>query len=224
MGKGVGVVAGVLIAVLSGTLLYRRAQHADHHAKSKASVSDEDISRGDEPALPSTPVGIGADTFPADSGERPKLVRSFETRKQAAAEPTAREPRDQFTRENEERPQNSGTGVTAEDLNLLDSTMRSQPLDSSAARLVREHLNEALPKSDFPGVSVSKIDCSVNLCRIDLESETGAVEGPRVIAQLATMAPHGGVVITTKPDLVGGAGKAVAFIAKEGTTLPHFER
>jgi len=126
------------------------------------------------------------------------------------------------------RPQlagsNSGSGLA-----FLAEALRASTRDTWRERALREQIEKSFAH-DAASVELRMLQCNADLCRVDLALAASAdagkdafVDMSEIMQRLATMAPHGDMVITTN-SAVAENGTAVAFIARYGTVLPHTER
>jgi hypothetical protein len=105
-------------------------------------------------------------------------------------------------------------------LNRLEAAALAEPRDTSAEHHLREQLVTAISTDKFPGLVVRDVNCSAAVCRVSAEATTNMrPESWSIVEALSTMAPHGGVLATTDPDLIGER-KVIAFIGRVGSRLP----
>ena len=188
------------------------ARHGDGETHAVATLRDSESKR-------SAPQGS------AFARRRPALVLEDSRRGLAGISPYGSEIVTRSSAVYDELPSdNRRKGLDHNGLNRLEAAASAGPRDTSAEHRLREQLATAMSPDKFPGLVVQNVNCSDAICRVSAEASTSASpESWSIVQALSTMAPHGGVLATTNPDLIGER-KVIAFIARAGSRLPFATR
>jgi hypothetical protein len=124
----------------------------------------------------------------------------------------------------DERNAQARTRIAAREENLQTS-FQSEPIDASWSQSTTRQLKDAVAAKLSDRSSVTSLECRTSTCRLEMKNEDVNAYRSDLHAMLMSPDPvwRGPFFATALTSSANGQLTSVAFLAREGTSLPHDE-